>query len=158
MARPLGSLKTKYVSISKCFLLHHAGFFNAGFAQKCWRRCMHAILLKQGLSLLGRFSITPANRWRNINISIVVRLRAIAFFVGQLWSLRICLFLMIMWESTGCRLHEYESIVFSSSGIITSSLGLAFHVKADFEVLASFQKIAQHSSRTSILVVVVVFP
>lgn len=48
--------------------------------------------------------------------------------------------------------------MFSSSWIITISLGLAFHDKADFEVLASFQKIVQLSSRTRILVMVVVFP
>lgn len=36
MKRPLGSLKPKHVAISKCFLLHHTGFFSAGFAGGQW--------------------------------------------------------------------------------------------------------------------------
>lgn len=35
MKRPLGSLKPKHVAISKCFLLHHTGFF---FCRLCWGR------------------------------------------------------------------------------------------------------------------------
>lgn len=44
-------------------------------------RCMHdAIVLKQGLSLLGRFSVTPAKGWRNTCISRVVWHQAIALY------------------------------------------------------------------------------
>lgn len=32
---------------------------------------MHAIVLKQGLPLSGRFSVTPAKRWRNTKVSLV---------------------------------------------------------------------------------------
>lgn len=70
MTRPLGSLKPKCVSISKCFLLHHTGFL---LQVLLWEsgRCMHAILLKQELSLLGRFSITTAKGLRNTSVSLV---------------------------------------------------------------------------------------
>lgn len=59
MKRPLGSLKPKHIAISKRFLLHHTGFYSAGFAGES-RGCMLAIVSKQGLPLSGRLSVTPA--------------------------------------------------------------------------------------------------
>lgn len=70
MTRPLGSLKPKYVSISKCFLLHHTGFLQQVLPGESGR-CMRAILLKQGLPLSGRFSITPAKGSWNTSVSLV---------------------------------------------------------------------------------------
>lgn len=68
MKRPLGSLKPKHVAISKCFLLHHTGFFSAGFAGE--GGCMRAIVLKQGLPLSGRHSVTPAKGSRDTKVSL----------------------------------------------------------------------------------------
>lgn len=69
--RPPGSLKPNMLPYPNAFCFITLAFFVLQALLGDSRWCMHAIVLKQGLFLSGRFPVTPAKGSRNTKVSLV---------------------------------------------------------------------------------------